>query len=78
MKRDESIKHRFEKFGKNIQKLREERKISLKELSTKTAIRKDYLQKIEKGIAYGLSIERHLVKIADALHVNIAILFKYE
>ena len=66
---------KFEKLGKNIQKYREGKEITLKELSEKTGIRKEYLQKIEKGIAYGVLIERHLFKIASALNIKVSDMF---
>ncbi len=78
MKYNENIKNDFIKLGKHIQNLREARKISLKEMSRKTGIRKDYLQKIEKGIAYGITLNTHLIKIANALNVSLVTLFEYD
>jgi len=66
---------RFEKLGKNIQKYREEKGITLSTLSKKTGIRKEYLQKIEDGKAYGVLLERHLFKIASALTIKISEMF---
>lgn len=78
MQNNKVIKQNFEKLGKRIQKLREEKNISLIEMSCKTGIRKEYLQKIEKGTAYGILIGRHLIKIANAFEINIYDLFQYE
>jgi len=75
---DESVKQKFKKLGLQIKKLREERTITLKDLSAKTNIRKEYLQKIENGKAYGVLIDKHLLKIAIALKVHFAQLFDYE
>lgn len=76
MKYNKVIKKDFEKLGKRIQILREERKISLMEMSCKTKIRKEYLQKIEQGTAYHVLLNKHLVKIAIALEVDITNLFE--
>ncbi|MCR5261676.1 MAG: helix-turn-helix domain-containing protein [Candidatus Gastranaerophilales bacterium] len=76
MRYDENIKKEFENLGKNLQKMRENKKISLSEMSDMTGIRKEYLRKIEKGIAYGVRFERHLIKIADALNIDIFKLFE--
>jgi cytoskeletal protein RodZ len=78
MKIDEKAKQDFIKLGLQIKKLREERAITLKDLSAKTNIRKEYLQKIENGKAYGVLIDKHLLKIAIALKVHFAQLFDYE
>ena len=76
MQHDEIIKQNFKKLGQHIRKLREERKISLDEMSRETGIGKMYLQKIEKGTAYGMLFEPHLLKIADILNVEIIDLFQ--
>lgn len=75
---DEKIKLSFELLGERIQKLRKDKNISLEELSTKTSIRKEYLKKIENGVAFGLLIERHLVKIAKVFDIRLFELFNYE
>ena len=51
-----NIRQKFKRLGKNIKELREKYEFSLDELSVKTGIRKQYLQKIESGIAYGFKI----------------------
>ena len=78
MKIDEKTKQDFFKLGLQIKKIREERNIALKELSQKTNIRKEYLQKIESGKAYGVLIDKHLLKIAIALKVHFTQLFDFE
>ncbi len=75
MQYNKIIKQEFKNLGKNIQILREKKNISLLEMAYKTGIRKEYLQKIENGIAYGVLMERHLLRIADALDVSIVNLF---
>ncbi|MBD5401629.1 helix-turn-helix transcriptional regulator [bacterium] len=59
----------LKKFGKNIQKIRTNKKISIKELSQMTEIREQYLKKIEKGTAIRV-LTKHLFKIASALQVK--------
>ena len=74
---DEKVKHEFKKLGLHIKKLREKRNVSIKELSKKTGIRKDYLNKIEDGSAYGVLIERHLLKISKILKISLYELVDY-
>lgn len=78
MKNYNISKQNFEKLGKHVQNLREERKISIEEMSYKTGIRKEYLRKIEKGTAYGVLLNKHLIKLAAALEVNLSKLFQDE
>jgi len=73
----ESVKQDFILLGKHIKKLRESEGLSIKELSLKTGISTQYLQKIEKGVAYGLLFDRHLLKIATALNVKMQELFSF-
>lgn len=56
----------FKELGINIKKFREFNNMTLQELSDKTNIRKEYLQKIEDGKVYGLDTFKFL-KIAEAL-----------
>lgn len=56
----------FEFLGKRIKEKREEKGLTINELSIKCGIRKIYLRKIEAGEAYGLSTTKFLM-IADAL-----------
>ncbi len=72
------IKEAFFKLGKHITKLREYRNMTIKEVSIKTGIRKEYLHKIELGTAYGVLLEKHLLKIAKALKIKISTLFDFE
>lgn len=78
MKISKQIKESFTKLGLHIKQLREDRSINIKELSIRTGIRKEYLKKIEKGTAYGVMIERHLVKIAKTFNIKLFELFDYE
>lgn len=78
MKIDEELKQDFILLGKRIKNLREERKFTIKDVSLKTGIRIQYLQKIEKGIAYGVLIDKHLLKIAIVLQVKMSELLNYK
>ena len=77
MKINEKVKESFKKLGLRIKQLREYRNIDINELSKKTGIRKEYLEQIENGTAYGVLIERHLVKIANAFKIKLSELFDY-
>lgn len=78
MEMTEKIKLSFIKLGLRIKELRENQNTDLKELSAKTGIRKEYLAKIEKGIAYGVTVQGHLVKIAKAFEVKLSELFDFD
>lgn len=78
MKIDEELKQDFILLGKRIRKLREEKSLTIKDVSLKTGIRIQYLQKIEKGIAYGVLIDKHLLKIAIVLQVKMSELLNYK
>ena len=71
----EEIKSKFIQLGQNIKTMREEKKITIQEISEKTGIRVEYLKKIENGTAYGILIDKHLSKIANALRVKLSELF---
>ena len=62
-------------LGKNIQKIRISKNISIKEMSEKTGIREKYLKKIEKGEAIGITTSK-IFLIADALSVKVSLLIK--
>ncbi len=78
MKLSEKIKVSFIQLGIHIRMLREKRQLSLKELSKITGIRKEYLSKIEQGNAYGILIERHLLKIAKSFDIKLSELLDFE
>lgn len=78
MKTSKKEQESFKQLGIHIQKLREERGIGIKELSDKTGIRKVYLKKIENGNAYGVLLDTHLVKIAEAIGIKLSELLDYE
>lgn len=78
MKIKEKYIQKFKQFGLHVQKLREERNITIKKLAETTGIRKEYLHKIEKGTAYGVMLDKHLIKIARALNVTFYELFDFE
>lgn len=78
MKYDEHFLDTCRKLGNNIQTLREEKQMTIKELSEKTGIRKEYLRKIECGKAYGILFDKHLLKIAIALNTKISNLFDFD
>ena len=56
-------------FGENVRKQREKENLTLKELSEKTKIRKQYLQKIEDGKATGLTCY-FVIMLAQALNTK--------
>lgn len=68
----------FKLLGMHIKRLREERNISLQELSEKTNIRKEYLNRIENGNAYSIKLNTHLVKIAKVMNVKLSDLIDYK
>lgn len=74
---DEKIILQFEKLGIRIKEFRENRNLTIKELSQKTGIRTEYLRKIESGKAFGILFEKHIVKIAKGMNVKISELFDY-
>lgn len=74
---DEQFKESCCKLGNNIKKLREEKNITIREMSDKTGIRKEYLKKIESGEAYGVCLEKHMSAIAHALNVKLSELFNF-
>lgn len=59
----------FKTVGENIKNVREEKGMTLEEISVKTGIREKYLKKIEKGEAFGFTATQ-LMKIACALKVK--------
>ena len=75
---DEKLKQDFILLGKHIKKLREERNLTIEELSEKTGLRAQYLQKIEAGLAYGVMIEKHLVPLAKVFKVKFHELFDFK
>ena len=77
MNYDKYFLEQCEKLGKNIQKIREEKQITIKELSGMAGIRAEYLKKIEQGKAYGVLIDKHLSKIAKGLNVRLSCLFDF-
>ena len=78
MKYDEKFITTCIKLGQNIKNKRENRQITIKQLSKITGIRKEYLNKIELGTAYGVMMDKHLLKISAALKVKLVDLFDFE
>ena len=70
-----NIKYKFKLLGKNIKELREKYNMSLKELSIKSGIRTQYLQKIENGTAYGFATS-HLEKLMRVFDGNLKDILK--
>ena len=56
-------------FGRNVRKQRLIKKITIENLAEKTGIRKQYLERIERGEAVGVSMG-HLFSIAKALEIE--------
>lgn len=75
---DKRFSDMCKKLGLRIKYLREEQKITIKELSQKTKIRVEYLNKIEKGNAYGICINKHLLKIATGLKIKLSKLLDFD
>ncbi len=78
MRISEEIKQDFVLLGLHIKKLREERELTIKDVFLKTGISIKYLQKIEKGLAYGVKLDKHLLKIAIAFKTNFSEIFNYK
>ena len=62
-------------LGMNVKKIRLVKNISIKELSEKTGIRENYLKKIEKGEAVGITITQ-MWQISEMLNSKIIDLIK--
>lgn len=63
-------------LGEVIKDCRESKNITLKDISDVTGIRKDYLEKIEKGKAPGIKFS-HLFAISYALRVRPEKIFEF-
>ena len=70
----DKIQQKFKTLGKNIQKMREERKLSSKDISLKSKIRVQYLKKIENWTPIRMMLS-HFIQIIDALDIEILDLF---
>lgn len=65
----------FEFIGTRIKYYREKNGLTIDELASKSGLRKQYIEKIESGKAYGLSTTKFF-KIAEALQTRASILVK--
>ena len=74
---NEKLKQDFILLGLRIKKLREKRNLTIEEVSRKTSIRSQYLQKIENGKAYGVLVIKHLLKIAVLFKIKLSELLDY-
>ena len=72
MKRNKS--ELLTKIAFNLKRIREDKNLTIGELSEKSGINKGYLKKIEENNAPRLSISK-VIKIASALDVNLRELF---
>ena len=72
---DEEAINIIKNLGSNVQKIRQSKNISIKELSEKMGIREKYLKKIEKGEAMGITTSK-IFLIAYALSVRVSLLVK--
>ena len=59
----------FRILGENICNFRNERNMTIEELSNITGIRKEYLKKIEKGVARRVNAS-HIFIFADAFDIK--------
>lgn len=64
----DNFKTRFKILGQNIKSVREQQRISIKELSLYTGINERYLHKIENGKAIRITTSQFF-KIAKALNI---------
>ena len=78
MKISEELKKVLILLGLHIKNLREERNLSINELAKKAGLRAQYLKKIEQGTAYGMLLDKHLAKIADALRIKMSVIFDFK
>ena len=65
------------KLGMRIKNLREEKKLSLEELSLITNINIKKLKNLESGCSERIFFDKHLLKISNALNVDIGLLFEF-
>lgn len=73
----ERIKIELKKLGINIQKIRKEQNITTEQLSELSGIKKELLEKIENGTAYNVKLNKHILKIAEALNITLYQIFDY-
>lgn len=73
----ERIKIELKKLGNNIQKIRKEQNITTEQLSDLSGIKKELLEKIENGTAYNVKLNKHILKIAEALNITLYQIFDY-
>ena len=59
----------FRNFGKNIREFREEKNMTIEELSLITGIRVSYLKRIEKGLVRRIKTS-HIFIFAEAFHLK--------
>ena len=59
----------FKKFGENIREFREERNMTIEDLSKITGLRTQYLKRIELGIARRLNA-KHIFIFAEAFNIE--------
>ena len=72
---DEAAKKLYKITGENIKRIRQSKGMSLEEVSQKTGMNTQYLNKIEEGIAFRFNILQ-LKEIADLLNVYLEDLLK--
>ena len=65
----------FEFIGARIKYYRKKNELTIDELALKSGLRKQYVERIESGKAYGLSTTKFF-KIAEALQTTASILVK--
>ena len=73
-----NLKQKLKRLGKHIKTLRQKQNITISTISAKTGINKNYLYKIERGKAYRVTIDKHLMPIADSLNVTILDIISFE
>ena len=65
----------YEKFGKNLKEIRQKKNISLEQLAKLTNMRKEYLLKIENGLARKVALNKVGI-IIEALDISLDDMFK--
>lgn len=65
---EEEILEKFKIFGRNIQKYRNKKGLTIKELSLRTGITERQLKRIELGIAKRVNVS-HIFKVAKGLEI---------
>lgn len=75
---DEIFKQDLVLLGRHIRKLREERGLTLAEVSSATGISISYLKKIEEGKAYRIKVFAHIFPMIELFHISFKEIFSFK